>query len=223
MGLADADNQAVLIRGFDFPGFAAGLTEELQSDVADGPFQGEVVSKGFGGADLGGDAGAGEHGLMRDVAFGFRTGKDEDGKGLGAGALDLSKGALHFDKREVFQDDRIRADGKFHPEQLLEADEVEMGHLASEGPNQIARGLPFLLPEQEDDQGAGGDRFKRALAKNAGVDPSSIQLVNVSENALVQSYLQGLAPAMLAGIDDKPAEIIAHVWRLRGQPGRAVP
>ena len=36
------------------------------------------------------------------------------------------------------------------------------------------------------------------------------QLTNVAESALVQSYLQGLAPAMLGGIDDKPAEIKAN-------------
>ena len=33
---------------------------------------------------------------------------------------------------------------------------------------------------------------------------------NVAESALVPSYLQGLAPAMLGGIDDKPAEIEAN-------------
>ena len=67
--------------------------------------------------------------------------------------------------------------------------------------------------------GAGVNTFFPVAAKNAGVDPASIQLVNVSENALVQSYLQGLAPAMLAGIDDKPAEIIAH----GGQPPVQIP
>jgi NitT/TauT family transport system substrate-binding protein len=34
--------------------------------------------------------------------------------------------------------------------------------------------------------------------------------VYVAENALVSSYLQGLAPCILAGIDDKPAEIEAQ-------------
>ena len=58
--------------------------------------------------------------------------------------------------------------------------------------------------------GAGVNTFFPVAAQNAGVDPNSIELVNVSENALTQSYLQGLAPAMLGGIDDKPAEIIAH-------------
>ena len=36
------------------------------------------------------------------------------------------------------------------------------------------------------------------------------QLTNVAESALVSSYLQGLAPAMLGGMDDKPAEIKAN-------------
>jgi NitT/TauT family transport system substrate-binding protein len=58
--------------------------------------------------------------------------------------------------------------------------------------------------------GAGVNTFFPVAAQNAGVDPNSIELVNVSENALVQSYLQGLAPAMLGGIDDKPAEIVAN-------------
>ena len=39
---------------------------------------------------------------------------------------------------------------------------------------------------------------------------SKIELTNVAESALVSSYLQGLAPAMLGGIDDKPAEIEAN-------------
>ncbi|MGO9310006.1 MAG: ABC transporter substrate-binding protein [Spirochaetia bacterium] len=58
--------------------------------------------------------------------------------------------------------------------------------------------------------GAGVNTFFPVAAQNAGVDPNSIELVNVSENSLVASYLQGLAPAMLGGIDDKPAEIVAH-------------
>ena len=47
-------------------------------------------------------------------------------------------------------------------------------------------------------------------AKNGGADVDKIQLTNVAESALVQSYLQGLAPAMLGGMDDKPAEIKAN-------------
>ena len=34
--------------------------------------------------------------------------------------------------------------------------------------------------------------------------------MNVAESALVSSYLQNLAPAILGGIDDKPAEIVAN-------------
>jgi NitT/TauT family transport system substrate-binding protein len=58
--------------------------------------------------------------------------------------------------------------------------------------------------------GAGVNTLFPVAAKNAGVDVEKIQLTNVAESALVQSYLQGLAPAMLGGIDDKPAEIEAN-------------
>src|SRR4029434_996787 len=47
-------------------------------------------------------------------------------------------------------------------------------------------------------------------AANAGADLSKIEITNVAESALVSSYLQGLAPAMLGGMDDKPAEIEAN-------------
>jgi NitT/TauT family transport system substrate-binding protein len=58
--------------------------------------------------------------------------------------------------------------------------------------------------------GAGVNTLFPVAAKNAGVDIDKIQLTNVAESALVSSYLQGLAPAMLGGIDDKPAEIEAN-------------
>lgn len=58
--------------------------------------------------------------------------------------------------------------------------------------------------------GAGVNTLFPVAAKNAGVDVSKIQLVNVAESALVPSYLQGLAPAILGGVDDKPAEIEAN-------------
>jgi NitT/TauT family transport system substrate-binding protein len=58
--------------------------------------------------------------------------------------------------------------------------------------------------------GAGVNTLFPVACKNAGVDISKIMLTNVSENALVPSYLQGLAPAMLGGMDDKPAEIEAN-------------
>jgi NitT/TauT family transport system substrate-binding protein len=58
--------------------------------------------------------------------------------------------------------------------------------------------------------GAGVNTLFPVAAKNAGVDVDKIQLTNVAESALVQSYLQGLAPAILGGIDDKPAEIEAN-------------
>jgi NitT/TauT family transport system substrate-binding protein len=58
--------------------------------------------------------------------------------------------------------------------------------------------------------GAGVNTFFPIAAQNAGVDINKIELVNVAESALVQSYLQNMAPAMLGGIDDKPAEIKAN-------------
>jgi NitT/TauT family transport system substrate-binding protein len=58
--------------------------------------------------------------------------------------------------------------------------------------------------------GAGVNTLFPVAAQNAGVDAAKIQLTNVAESALVQSYLQGLAPAMLGGMDDKPAEIKAN-------------
>ena len=51
--------------------------------------------------------------------------------------------------------------------------------------------------------------FPVAVADN-GADVEKISLTNVAESALVSSYLQGLAPAMLGGMDDKPAEIKAN-------------
>jgi len=51
--------------------------------------------------------------------------------------------------------------------------------------------------------------FPVALAL-LGIDEASIEMINVAENALVQSYLQGLAPCILGGLDDKPAEIKAN-------------
>lgn len=58
--------------------------------------------------------------------------------------------------------------------------------------------------------GAGVNTLFPVACKNAGVDINKIRLTNVSENALVPSYLHGLAPAMLGGMDDKPAEIEAN-------------
>ncbi len=58
--------------------------------------------------------------------------------------------------------------------------------------------------------GAGVNTFFPVVIKNAGLDEGTIELVNVAEGALVSSYLQNLAPAILGGIDDKPAEIVAN-------------
>jgi NitT/TauT family transport system substrate-binding protein len=57
--------------------------------------------------------------------------------------------------------------------------------------------------------GAGVNTLFPVAARNAGADPTKIKLTYVAESALVSSYLQKLAPAMLGGIDDKPAEIKA--------------
>ena len=55
--------------------------------------------------------------------------------------------------------------------------------------------------------GAGvNDYFPVALAFN-DMTVDDVKLTNVAESALVTSYLQNLAPCILAGIDDKPAQI----------------
>lgn len=58
--------------------------------------------------------------------------------------------------------------------------------------------------------GAGVNAFWPVVIKNAGLDEKKIKLVNVAEAALTSSYLQKLAPCMLGGMDDKPAEIEAN-------------
>ncbi|MBN1198709.1 MAG: ABC transporter substrate-binding protein [Bacteroidales bacterium] len=58
--------------------------------------------------------------------------------------------------------------------------------------------------------GAGVNTFFPVALQNAGVDMNKIKLINVAEGALVSSYLQNLAPCILGGIDDKPAEIEAN-------------
>jgi NitT/TauT family transport system substrate-binding protein len=58
--------------------------------------------------------------------------------------------------------------------------------------------------------GAGVNSFWPVVVKNGGLDEKSIKLVNVAENALVPSYLKGMAPCILGGMDDKPAEIEAN-------------
>jgi NitT/TauT family transport system substrate-binding protein len=58
--------------------------------------------------------------------------------------------------------------------------------------------------------GAGVNDFWPVVVKNGGLDEKSIKMVNVAENALVPSYLKGMAPCILGGMDDKPAEIEAN-------------
>jgi NitT/TauT family transport system substrate-binding protein len=58
--------------------------------------------------------------------------------------------------------------------------------------------------------GAGVNTMFPIAAANAGADVSKIEITNVAESALVASYLNGMAPAMLGGMDDKPAEIEAN-------------
>jgi len=58
--------------------------------------------------------------------------------------------------------------------------------------------------------GAGVNAFWPVVVKNAGLNESSIKLVNVAENALIPSYLKGMAPCVLGGFDNQPAEIEAN-------------
>jgi NitT/TauT family transport system substrate-binding protein len=62
--------------------------------------------------------------------------------------------------------------------------------------------------------GAGVNTFWPVVVQTAKLDTNSIKMVNVAENAVTPSYLKGMAPCMLGGIDDKPAEIEAN----GGQP-----
>jgi NitT/TauT family transport system substrate-binding protein len=58
--------------------------------------------------------------------------------------------------------------------------------------------------------GAGVNNYFPVALANQGMTDKDVQLTNVADAALVTSYLQGLAPCMLAGIDDKPAQIEAE-------------
>jgi NitT/TauT family transport system substrate-binding protein len=58
--------------------------------------------------------------------------------------------------------------------------------------------------------GAGTNSFWPVVLKTAGLDDKSVKLVNVAENAMVPSYLKGLAPCYLGGLDNGPAEIEAN-------------
>lgn len=58
--------------------------------------------------------------------------------------------------------------------------------------------------------GAGVNTYFPVALANQGMSLDDIQLINVAESALVSSYLENLAPCILAGIDDKPAQIEAE-------------
>ena len=57
---------------------------------------------------------------------------------------------------------------------------------------------------------AGTNLFFPVAVENAGADISKIELMNVAEGAKITSYLQGLAPCTLGGLDDVPAEVEAN-------------
>lgn len=58
--------------------------------------------------------------------------------------------------------------------------------------------------------GAGVNTLFPVALANAGVDINKVEIINVAESALMASYLQGTAPAILSGIDNAPAEIEAN-------------
>ena len=58
--------------------------------------------------------------------------------------------------------------------------------------------------------GAGVNTLFPVALANAGVDIEKVNITNVAEAALVSSYLANLGPCILAGIDDKPAQIEAE-------------
>jgi NitT/TauT family transport system substrate-binding protein len=55
--------------------------------------------------------------------------------------------------------------------------------------------------------GAGVNNYFPVALQFAGMTVDDVKLTNVAESALVTSYLQNLAPCILGGIDDKPAQI----------------
>jgi len=55
--------------------------------------------------------------------------------------------------------------------------------------------------------GAGVNNYFPVVLASQGWTDKDVQLINVADSALVSSYLTGLAPCILAGIDDKPAII----------------
>lgn len=55
--------------------------------------------------------------------------------------------------------------------------------------------------------GAGVNTYFPLALQNQGMTEADVQIINVAESALVSSYLENLAPCILAGIDDKPAQI----------------
>jgi len=55
--------------------------------------------------------------------------------------------------------------------------------------------------------GAGVNNYFPVALANQGMTEKDVKLTNVAESALVTSYLKNLAPCILAGIDDKPAQI----------------
>lgn len=59
---------------------------------------------------------------------------------------------------------------------------------------------------------AGVNTFFPLVLKNAGMSESDVNITNVPDGALVSAYLQGTgdAVAILGGLDDKPAEIMAN-------------
>ena len=59
---------------------------------------------------------------------------------------------------------------------------------------------------------AGVNTFFPLVLKNAGLSESDVNITNVPDGALVSAYLQGTgdAVAILGGLDDKPAEIMAN-------------
>lgn len=55
--------------------------------------------------------------------------------------------------------------------------------------------------------GAGVNTYFPLALQNQGMTEADVNIINVAESALVTSYLENLAPCILAGIDDKPAQI----------------
>src|SRR5271157_475337 len=132
VGLADADDEGMLSRGTDFPGFPARLAEYLQRQVPDCPFQRFFVLQNSQRADLGGHARMREMRLLGKVAIVFIVRQNNDGQNLGRvlsyGLRALQHG-FHRLRAEIGENHRVWVDVQIGLEQILKARKIKLATL----------------------------------------------------------------------------------------------